>query len=142
MLEVAVVGVGEPQVARLGVLAHVVDGGEVAAEEGGEDFLRGAGGGVDGDEGGVGGEVALVGVQDAAGEGVVSLGARGEVARCAVCFCEGGVVRGAEGVVVCEVDDGDVDGVVEVACPVAGFTALRRAARLMLIVVMPVDEEL
>ena len=47
--------------------------------------------------------------------------AGGKVGCAAVCFGDGGVAGGGDGVVVVEVDDGYVDGVVEVAGPVACY---------------------
>lgn len=121
VLPVCVAGVGKPEVSGAGVLLDVVEGGEVAAEEVVQEDFGGVGGGVD--EGELGGavlEVAFVAEDDLLALAAVGWGADGVEGCAAVGFGEVVVADGGDGVVVVDVDYGDVDRVVKVAGPVAG----------------------
>lgn len=95
VLEEAVVSIGEPDFARLWVLARVVDAAEVAAIVRGQNRPRVARYGVDGDEGRVVLKVALVAEEEVRGGGVgaVVLCAWG-VVGCGAVWCGELVVAG------------------------------------------------
>ena len=119
VLPVAVARVRKPDVAGVRVLAHVVDGGEVAAQEGVQQdagLVR-----CRVEEGQLGGdiEVAFVAEQYLLARTTVDGRTGRVVGRGAIAGGDVGVADGGEGVVG-EVEDGDVDGVGEVADPVGG----------------------
>ena len=103
------------------MLLDVVDAGEVAAEEGGEEGLGGVGDGVDEDEARGPVEVALVAEEDLRDVGLVGELVGRDVGAAAVGFGEALVAGRGDGVVG-EVEGGDVDGVAGgvVGVPVAG----------------------
>ncbi|WDK13098.1 hypothetical protein CGRA01v4_04380 [Colletotrichum graminicola] len=127
VLEQAVLGVGEPEVAGDGVLPHVVDGAEVAAVEADDERLRLVGVDVDGEQLRVGLEVALVAPDLHRRRGGL-VGAGRVVRRAAVGLGEVRELGAADGEVV-EGDDGDVDVVLE------GAVVGRDVQRVVLLVV-------
>ena len=101
------------------VLAHVVDGGEVAAEVVVQQHARAVGRGVEERQLRGRGKVAFVAEEDLLAGAAIGRGSGRVVGRCAVAGREVGVAGRGEGVVG-QVQDRDVDGVGGGAGPVGG----------------------